>query len=110
VLIASGFGTGQPSRPFVKELAPLSGLHDDANALTDYGVTSRNSDIASVEKQRLHDVEAHVMEVEVGEPDTLSPVPSGGMDEFGTLVSVQTPFIHFDLTAAVRAATGRVDF
>ena len=108
MLIASGFGTGQPSRPFVKELAPLSGLHDDANALIEYDVTS---DIGSIEKKRLHDVEAHVIEVEVSDPDTLSAVPSsGGMDEFGTLVSVQTPFIHFDLTAAVRAATGRVDF
>jgi sodium-independent sulfate anion transporter 11 len=110
VLVAGGFGTGQPSRPLVKELAPLSGLHDDASALTEYGVISRNSDTGSVEKKRLHDVEAHVIQVEVGEPDTLSPVHSGGMGELGTLVSVETPFIHFDLTAAVRATTGRFDF
>ena len=29
--------------------------------------------------------------------------------ELGTLVSVETVFIHHDLTAAVRAVTGRVD-
>ena len=111
MLVAGGFGFGQPTRPLIKELAPISGLHDDATALLEYGVTSRHFDAGSVEKKCLHDVEAHVTQVEVVETSTLSPVPSvGGMEELGTLVSVETPFIHFDLTAAVRAVIGRVDF
>jgi len=110
-LVAGGFGCGQPSHSLIKELAPLSGLRDGANALIEYGVISRTSDNGSVEKKRAHDEEAHVTQVEVGDPGTLSLVPSsGGTDQLGTLVSVETPFIHFDLTAAVRAATGKVDF
>lgn len=111
-LIAGGFGCGQPAHPLAKELAPLSGLHDDANALIEYGVISR-SETGSVEKKRADDEEAQVRQVEVmvDEPGTLSPVPSlSGVDGLGSLVSVKTPFIHFDLTAAVRAATGRIDF
>ena len=109
VLVAGGLGRGQPAHPIVKELAPLSGLHDDASALIEYGVVSRGSDAGSLEKKHANDEEARVGQVEVGMPGTLSPVPSLGADEVGTLVSVETPFIHFDLTAAVRAATGRID-
>ena len=111
MLVVGGFGSGQPTRPPVKELAPVSGLQDDARALIEYGVIPRSFDTGSVEKKRLNDVEAHIIQVEVVETDTLSPVPSaGGTDKLGTLVSVETPFIHYDLTAAVRAVTGRVDF
>lgn len=110
VLITSGLGRGQLAHPVVQELTPLSGLHDDANALIEYGVISRGSDTGLLEKKHANDEEARVKQVEVGMPDNLSPVPSLGVDELGTLVSVETPFIHFDLTAAVRAATGRIDF
>ena len=114
MLVAGGLGIGPPTRPLIKELAPVSGLHDDARALLEYGITSRHFDTGSVEKKRLQDVEAHdaqVEVVEVVETSVLSPVSFvGGTEEFGALVSVETPFIHFDLTAAVRAVTGRVDF
>jgi sodium-independent sulfate anion transporter 11 len=110
VLVAGGLGRGQPYHPVVKEFAPLSGLRDDADALIEYGVIPRTPDSGSAEKKHVKDEEAYIREVEVGEAGTVSLTPSRGEDELGTLVSVETPFIHFDLTAAVRAATGKIDF
>ena len=48
MLIAGGSGSGQPTRPFVEELAPISGLQDDARALIEYGVILRNFDQGDV--------------------------------------------------------------
>jgi solute carrier family 26 (sodium-independent sulfate anion transporter), member 11 len=110
VLVAGGLGRGQPYHPVVNEFAPLSGLRDDADALIEYGVIPRTPDSGSAEKKHVKDEEAYIREVEVGEAGTVSLIPSRGEDELGTLVSVETPFIHFDLTAAVRAATGKIDF
>ena len=42
VLVVGGSSSGQPTCPFVKELAPVSGLQDDARALIEYGVIPRN--------------------------------------------------------------------
>ena len=55
MLVAGGFGSGQPTRPFVKELAPVSGLQDDARALIEYGVIPRNFDqVTYLEYDRSH--------------------------------------------------------
>ena len=48
MLVAGGFGSGQPTRPFVKELAPVSGFQNDAKALIEYGVIPRNFDQGDV--------------------------------------------------------------
>ena len=70
MLVTGGFGSGQPTRPLVKELAPVSGLQDedDARSLIEYGVIPRNfdqGDVVGIRSQSLSVVDRFTIDHKV---------------------------------------------
>lgn len=89
-LIAAGFGIGETWSNAPREIAPVVVLHDDDtdNQQEDH---FRQTDLEASRKEKAKD----------------SRSPSLASEEDGghtTLIPSNTPFFHYDLTAAVRAA------
>lgn len=93
-LIAGGFGTGLPASHGPREIAPVVGYRD-----RDFYNTQRPELAAS------NDVEAAVGGVQ---KRSSSRKTQHGFEEAeegkATLLPVETPFFHFDLSSAVKAA------
>ena len=105
-MVAAGFGTGSREHPGVRhEVAPVTRYHDQYIADPQH----RDEDAARHEPSppKIQDVEAIVVESASSARSSSEFTvgsESGKMAGKAPLVPSATPFFHFDIAAAVRAA------
>ncbi|THG97802.1 hypothetical protein EW026_g4262 [Hermanssonia centrifuga] len=106
-LVAAGFGRGDSTSYIRHEVAPVTRFHDDFIADPEHVDKDRQKQTAQA--HRLPDPEEIITEVRPSSSRTSSEFTYEGPEESSPkstarLVHAITPFFHFDLAAAVRAA------
>ncbi|KZT28571.1 sulfate permease [Neolentinus lepideus HHB14362 ss-1] len=104
-LIAAGFGTGTPMTNIPQEIAPIVPVHDQY--FSEYQITTTSTPTDSKHNLKV-DPEVGIetprtTHSTLSDSDRRSLGYAHGKDA-GPLVPAATPFFHFDLAAAVRAA------
>lgn len=93
-LIAGGFGTGESWSTAPREIAPVVSLHDYPSDNNNVGRNPIQTDLEASRKAQ----------EKSSRPASIASDGDIGEGGHAPLVPSNTPFFHFDLTGAVRAA------
>lgn len=102
-LIAAGFGTGSADFYLRHEIAPVTRYHDQFISDPQHS-EERHSEGGEILKTEDPEVAVVVRSTSSRSTSSNKTLDEGAEDGTGTLVPSVTPFFHFDLSAAVKAA------